>query len=310
MNRRAIVWFLASLGMVGFVVSAAPSAEPASQQEFRQGVAYFEAAEYASALATLKPLTSGLKSDPEFHYYYGLGLLKTDQPQPAIEALERAIDLEPRNADYRFALGLAYAARMSELSLLRAALIMGEAKQAMVSAVELDPQHAGAAMALAELLLDVPAAMGGDRKKARELLITLRTLDPASAAALEARMEWDNPERVEKLLLRAVETQGSDAVFRLRLTRFYVDQQAYAKAIRYGREYLDQPKRWSDVSSDTTFAHLWLAVAYHGLGDAVTSRFHLQAVEAARLPPRLRQEAERVCKETGFKHQGHSPCAP
>jgi tetratricopeptide (TPR) repeat protein len=296
MKLRAII------GSVGLLASQVLSAESAMQKELEQGVAYFHDAQYTRALSTFEKLDSSRGSNAEINYYYALSLLKTEQPEPAIEAMKRATNLAPGNADYRFALGLIYAARMAELNLFRAALMIGSAKEAFSAAVELNPNHVGATMALADFLLDVPSAMGGNRKEAQILLNRLRTLNPASAAALEAKMEGrnGNPQRAEKLLLQAVGTDGREAAFTLKLTKFYVDQHAYSKAIRHGKEYLAMPKRWWDFSRDTGYAHLWLAIAYHALGDEMNSRIHSQAASLVSMPRRTRQEFDHIYEEAGI----------
>ncbi len=243
-----------------------------------------------------------LKPDGNVYYEHGLNLLKANQRQAAIDSMKNAIDLEPENAEYYFALGLLYAARMSELSLLRATLLIRPAKDALMTAVKLDPQHARAQMALAELLLDIPSMTGDSREQAKAILNRLRSLDPASAAALEAKMEGSDadPGRVEKLLLQAVESKPGEAAFRLRLTRFYVDQRLYARAIQHGQQYLRMPKHWTDFPSDVNHAHLWLAIAYHGLGDQPGFQHHSRAVGIRDMPQRLRKDMERAYKKAGI----------
>lgn len=243
-----------------------------------------------------------LKPNGQTQYDRGLNLLKASQKAEALDAMKQATALEPKNAEYHFALGLLYAARMSELSLIRAALMIRPAREALMTAVELDPLHARANMALAELLLEVPSMTGSAKTQASEILNRLRSLDPAYAAALEAQMQDQDaaPSRVEKLLLQAVELKPGEASFRLRLTRFYVEQRAYSKAIQHGMEYLRMPKHWTDFPSDTNYAHLWLAVACHASGDQPGYRLHAQAVDIDHMPQRFREEAQRIYKKAGI----------
>lgn len=250
---------------------------------------------YAAGTAPLKP-------DGHAQYDRGLSLLKNNERAAALDAMRQATDLAPKNAEYQFALGLLYAARMSELSLIRAALMIRPAREALTTAVELDPKHVRANMALAELLLEVPSMTGSAKTQAGEILNRLRSLDPAYAAALEAKLQGPDaePSRVEKLLLQAVELKPGEASFRLKLTRFYVNQRAYAKAIQHGMEYLRMSKHWSDFPSDTNYAHLWLAVACHASGDEPGYRLHAQAVDLDHMPQRFRQEAQRAYKEAGI----------
>ena len=67
----------------------------------------------------------------------------------------------------------------------------------------------------------------------------------------------------------------------------------------YGEEYLRSPKAWTDFSTDTTYAHLWLAIAYHALHDKPQFENHAQAVAGSKLPKRMREEIEQRYKEAG-----------
>lgn len=291
-------------GSIILALSRIVFAANSAQEDFPRGLGFFNAAEYVDAHAVFDQLKGGMKASGQFNYYYGLSLLKTDNSEQAITAMKRAIAIEPGNANYRYALGLAYASRMSELSLLRAAMMIGSAKEALVKAVELDPRHVGATKALVELLLDVPGVMGGDSRTAHDLIRKLWTLDPASAAAMEAKVaaRSGNRAQTEELLLQAAKTPGSEAFIRLRLAKFYVDQQEYSKAIAYGQEYLAMPKHWSDFSIDTAYAHLWLAIAYHAVGDKVGFQSNIKAVEAANLPERIRKEVADSYDKAGIDH--------
>ena len=60
--------------------------------------------------------------------------------------------------------------------------------------------------------------------------------------------------------------------------------------IAWGREYLGMPKHWSDFDVDTTYAHLWLAIAYHAVGDRVNFRKYAAAVDASHVTNRVRKE--------------------
>jgi tetratricopeptide (TPR) repeat protein len=285
------------------LTSHAVAADLSGNAEFQQGLAQFNAADYARAFAAFDNLKPDLNTSSEFNYYYSLSLLKTERTDQAIEAMERAIELAPDNADYRYALGLIYAARMSELSLFGAAMIMGSAKETLVKAVELAPDHVGATAALIEFLLDVPGLMGGDQEGAEDLIKKLWTMDPAAAAALEAKLEVrnGNDKRAEELYLQAVATPGGLARTRLKLAKFFLDRQRYPEAIKYATEYLDMPKQWSDFYRDTTYAHLWLAISYHALGDEVNSQHHSKAIDTSGMPERVREEIEEHYADAGIE---------
>lgn len=298
MKLRLIVW------PIIFALSRVVVAANATQEDFQLGLGFFNAAEYVEAHAVFDQLKGRMQASGQFNYYYGLSLLKTDDSERAIAVMKRAIAIEPGNAEYRYALGLAYASRMSESSLLRAAMMIGPSKEVLAKAIELDPRHVGATRALVELLLDVPGVMGGDSKAAHDLIRKLWTLDPSSAAAMEAKLaaRSGNRAQTEMLLLQAASTPGSAAYIRLRLAKLYVDQREYSKAISYGQEYLAMPKHWSDFSTDTAYAHLWLAIACHAAGDTVGFQSNFKAVAAANLPGRIRKEVADSYDRAGIDH--------
>ena len=189
------------------LLSRAAMAGVSPEEEFQRGKLLFHESAYAAASAAFGKLNADMNTSAEFNYYHGLSLLKSDRSGEAIPVIKRAIGIEPGNAEYRYALALAYAARMSEMTLLRAAMTIGPARETLFKAVELDPHHVGATRSLVELLLDVPGALGGNDKTARDLITKLWTLDPATAAAMEAKLatRGGNREQTEKLLLQAVE---------------------------------------------------------------------------------------------------------
>jgi tetratricopeptide (TPR) repeat protein len=282
----------------------AAAADLSVNAKFQHGVIQFNDAEYSKAFTEFDKLSSDFRTNGEFNYYYGLSLLKTNQTEQAVAVMKRAIDLEPDNAEYRYALGLIYAARMSDVGLLSAAMMIGSAKKTLIKAVELSPKHVGATSALVEFLMDVPGAVGGDDKGAQDLINKLQSIDVATATALQAKLEMKkgNPEHAEKLYLQAAQIPGSEAIIRRRLSKFYLDKKEYSKAITFGEEYLSMPKRWSDSSWDTSYAHAWLAISYHALNDTVNFQKHSQAVDKDKAPKRVREEIENSFKKAGINY--------
>lgn len=94
---------------------------------------------------------------------------------------------------------------------------------------------------------------------------------------------------------------GSEAFFRLRLARVYVDQRQYVKAIYYGEEYRGMPKHWSDFSTDATYAHLWLAIAYHAIGDQAKFQRHARTVDASKVPERVSKDIANSFRRAGIR---------
>ncbi len=90
-----------------------------SESKYDLGIELFKQADYVEANAYLENLKLEFKYDPEFQYYYGLSLLKTNEIKKAINVLDRAIVLEPDNANFYFALARCYETRMRDVSFVR-----------------------------------------------------------------------------------------------------------------------------------------------------------------------------------------------
>ncbi len=248
--------------------------------EFQQGINYFNKAEYSQAHSFLDELKSDFKSNAEFQYYYGLSLLKTDQAKEAVDALERAVELDPDNAEYHYALAMIYFVRGDELGMIRGMRMGRAVKRTLLKAVELDPQHAEATSALTSYLLGFPGILGGDGKAGRALLPKLRELNKSAALWEEGFMERrdGNFERAEELLIAAINTPGRKASYRVNLAKYYMDQKQYNEAIPYLEQSLGLPRTWSEDDGDSA-AHTFLAACYYLLGDQDNFRKHALAAE-------------------------------
>jgi tetratricopeptide (TPR) repeat protein len=86
----------------------------------------------------------GYDKDDQLYFNLGMAYAEVDQKANAITAFERAITLNPQNADNHFGLGLtAFSAGHPDL-----------ARRALAKAVEVDPRHWDARIELARIDLD------------------------------------------------------------------------------------------------------------------------------------------------------------
>ncbi len=109
--------------------------------KFAEGKVAFGSRSYREAELLFGQATYFESGIAEYHYYYGLTLLRQNRLKPAVKAFERAIKLAPLNADYHAELGLVF-------------LQMGfptRAKGMFEKALKIAPGHQGAAGGMAEI---------------------------------------------------------------------------------------------------------------------------------------------------------------
>lgn len=80
----------------------------------------------------------------------------------ATEHIEEAVDRAPNNADYQYMLGGIYGQVAQSAGVFKQAIMAPKIKRAFARAVELNPDHVEARIALAQYYLMAPGIMGGD----------------------------------------------------------------------------------------------------------------------------------------------------
>jgi tetratricopeptide (TPR) repeat protein len=80
----------------------------------------------------------------------------------ATEHIEEAVDRAPNNADYQYMLGGIYGQTAQSAGMFKQAMLAPKIKRAFARAVELNPDHVEARIALAQYYLMAPGIMGGD----------------------------------------------------------------------------------------------------------------------------------------------------
>jgi tetratricopeptide (TPR) repeat protein len=126
----------------------------------------------------------------EAHYRLGRILLtrsfrNEDEP---IEHMERAVDIDPANADYEYGLGAAYGLKAQDAGVLKQVFLAPKVKKAFERAVALNPRHIEARAGLAQYYFRAPGIMGGDVDEAWKQADTMITLDEVRGRAFKASL--------------------------------------------------------------------------------------------------------------------------
>ncbi len=168
----------------GFVL-AAVSAAAQSVDHAKQ---LFDAAKYADARSELLTLLKTNDRNAAATHLLGRIASAQNDADEAVRLQERAVELESGNALYHLWLGNALSDQLQHANMLRQPFIARRVKTEWERAVELDPNSIDARMALLQLYVSAPAAMGGSVEKAEEQATEIGKRNPMRGAMARAKI--------------------------------------------------------------------------------------------------------------------------
>jgi tetratricopeptide (TPR) repeat protein len=197
--------------------AAANDPQQTAQQQFAR-------AEFAAAARTLEAAVAQKPQDATLHYWLGRTHYELRDVHRALEHLERAAQLDPKNSEYHLWYGHACgrkARRESSLGLAR------RTKREFEEAVRLDPRNIPAQRALIDYLSSAPWIAGGSDGEARRLADALLAADP-----VEGRLAWadywnnnDEPARATAEFLKMLQSQPARTEPFVDAMRFFVERE-------------------------------------------------------------------------------------
>ena len=155
-----------------------------------------------------------------------------EQWDKAIEQYKKLVNTKPKVANYHYKYGGALGMKALSVSKLTALGIIGDVKEAFLTAAELDPKHIDARWALVELYMQLPGIVGGSKSKSLKYADELEKLSKVDGYLAKGYIyEYDNePELAEKFYLMAIKEGGSLTCYE-KLTSFYENQKQPEKAL-------------------------------------------------------------------------------
>ncbi len=139
-----------------------------TSKDLENGINLFNEDKYDAAREVFENILEKNDDIPEAHYYLAKCLFNLGDLDEAIDHGEIAVELDDKNAEYHFDLGMMYAEDASDASIFRAPFIAGAMKEQFERTVELDPNHLQGRINLAQFYLRAPGIAGGDVDKALE----------------------------------------------------------------------------------------------------------------------------------------------
>jgi len=181
--------------LTSFLLQISPAvaaAEPADTAR-----AQFETGNYSAAIKTVTAALSEAPEDASLHFWALRSYYELRDYNNAVTHGEKAVRLDPQNAEYSRWLGRAYGAKAEQN---HSFFIARKVKQAFEAAVHLAPMSIPARRDLMQYLTEAPWIVGGDKTKAREQIEVISKIDPveghlARAAYFAADKKWQEAER-------------------------------------------------------------------------------------------------------------------
>src|SRR5260370_24147424 len=121
------------------------------------------------ALAALRTRLQIDPADAEAHNLMCRVYYQLERWDDSVHACERAVNLQPRNSEYHQWLGRAYGRRVAATGPVGPLFMVREAKADVERAAGLNADSLSAPADLAEVYMEAPFFMCGDKTKARQL---------------------------------------------------------------------------------------------------------------------------------------------
>ena len=210
---------------IWLVACAAWSAEP----EYVRAHKLYQLTEFQQSIQVLRAIPNGDSAVTALmgRDYYGLGDFKK-----ATEWLEKAIALEPRNAEFHLWLGRAYGRRAETSSMITAPGYANKARQHFELSTQLNPLNIEAQSDLFEYYLEAPSFLGGGFDKAAAKAAELARLNPSEGFSAQAKLAESRKEysSAETHLRQAIAAAPLSVGRLIELARLFNKQGRYQEA--------------------------------------------------------------------------------
>lgn len=196
---------------------AATFADAGEAYSYLRGIISTGQMDKAKAEAATAAVTDAATREPnEPRWQMGMGIARylNKDYTGARAAAEKGVALAPQNADGHYLLGNACFGGIMESSALDQMSLSSKGKKAYEKALELDPGHVDAHMALFQFYLNAPGIAGGSFRKARQHAAEVGKIDGYAlrGALLQAQVEAKDEEwkAMDKALDAAEGVAASD----------------------------------------------------------------------------------------------------
>jgi Tfp pilus assembly protein PilF len=217
----------------------------ASAQTVDEGKALIQSGKYKEAQAVFEEMIKKNDNNAEAHSQLGFLFLIRRNPDfdidKAVDETEKAVELEPNNADYQYNYGAAIGIKTQNAGIFKQAILAPKVKKAFARAVELNPKLIQARIGLAQYYLMAPSIMGGDEDEAWKQIDEVIKLDEVigrtTKAGFLARSKKN--EEAEKEYKILVASKSKEWRVWHRYGYFCMRLERYDDAINHFKKYIE-----------------------------------------------------------------------
>jgi tetratricopeptide (TPR) repeat protein len=214
-------------------------------QTVDEGIVLVQQKKFVEATKVFEQILDKDDNNAEAHYRLGLVYFNRANAQrnidEAVDQLEKAVDLKPDSANYQFRYGAALGKKTQKAGVIKQAFLAPKVKNAFKRAVELNPQHVQARIALAQFYLIAPSIVGGDEEEGWKQLDEVIKLDEVQGRSVKANMlerakKKDAAEKEYKIL---VVSKPKDWRTWKNYGYFCMNAERYDDAVGYFKNYIE-----------------------------------------------------------------------
>jgi tetratricopeptide (TPR) repeat protein len=169
-------WLLAALCIASGAIAATTVKQEASLEVGRRA---YEASEYPKAIQALQAAAAVDPKNGDVQLLLAKSYLELQQHDPAIKSAEKAVAIDPQNSIYHEWLGRAYGEKADRASWFSAISLAKKTRKEFETAVQLDAKNYSARQVLIEFDCSAPGLVGGGEEKAWPQIKQLAEMDEA-----------------------------------------------------------------------------------------------------------------------------------
>ncbi|MDO6597835.1 hypothetical protein Q4512_12995 [Oceanihabitans sp. 2_MG-2023] len=203
-----------------------------SQQSLDKAEVLLQQKEYEKAEHLLSVYVSENQEDNKAIELFGDAYGYQEKWEEAIIEYQKLVDAKPLNANYHYKYGGALGMKALQVNKILALTLIGDVKEAFLTAAKLDAKHINTRWALVELYMQLPAIVGGSKSTSMQYANELEALSKVDGYLAKGYIyEYDDePELAEKYYKLAI-TEGGSLTCYEKLSSFYENTNTPEKAI-------------------------------------------------------------------------------
>jgi tetratricopeptide (TPR) repeat protein len=134
-------------------------------------------------------------------------------PNAALPLIEKSVALDPKQVEYRWQLALVVGELADSANMFRQIGLARRFKREVDTALGLNPDHIPSLNGLMMFYYRAPGIIGGDKKKALEVVGRIGSLDKANGYLAEARLASESEEHDKALALHLKAAEADPSLF-------------------------------------------------------------------------------------------------